>query len=348
MNKQELKNIILTLATSKVKELNTTLKERGIKGYSKLKKLDKLEIIIDMLLEDMELETVQVEVDTVDSNIDSNNDLTFETATELNINFNVEEEFISKCKLNKSFSSGFGKMFGVPEKSNEEIVKKTIDEIEKSIKSKNNKLAEVKADIERCKEINRELEKVDTDLRVRWEVYFVGKDLKMSKYLVGSRMFREFSEEFGDMYYIKGTNITKLDEYFTQEDLDEIVEEKNFNEELTLYILEESGNVKKYDISKNGHIDVNKSVRELEAELINYYEAKQEIAESITISNADLSVYYCLDVDYYLEILNKKNGTFTESYYTYITEELLNEYEEKLIGYEFDFLNTKNNLKLLA
>ena len=344
MNKQELKNIILTLAMSKTKDLNTTLKEAGHKGYSKLKTIDKLEIVVDMLLKNINLETVQVEVVNEDN---TNQDITFETVTELDINFNVEEEFVSKCKLNKTFS-GFGKVFGIKEKSDEEVIKKTIDEMEKGIKSNNNKLAEIKADIERCKEINRELAKVDTDLRVRYEVYFEHKDLKMSKYLVGSRMFKEFSEEFGDMYYVKGCNITKLDEYFTQVDLDEIVEEENFKEDLVFYVLEESGNVKKYDISKGGHIDVTKSTRELEAELLNQYEVSQEIADLVTIANDDFSVYYCLNIDYFLDILNKRNGTFTKSNYTYITEELLNKYEEKLIGYEFDFLNTKNNLKLLA
>lgn len=72
MTDKRIKEIILTLTTAKVKELNEILKEKGVKGYSKLKKSDKLEIVVDLLLaENIEVDIVQEEKEIKLNNIET-------------------------------------------------------------------------------------------------------------------------------------------------------------------------------------------------------------------------------------------------------------------------------------
>ena len=127
MTDKRIKEIILTLTTAKVKELNEILKEKGVKGYSKLKKSDKLEIVVDLLLaENIEVDIVQEEKEIKLNNI--------ETLEEIKLNYDIDREFISNVQMKKSVEN-FAKLFGrVVKLDDKEVVKESVDKIEADIK----------------------------------------------------------------------------------------------------------------------------------------------------------------------------------------------------------------------
>ena len=209
MTDKRIKEIILTLTTAKVKELNEILKEKGVKGYSKLKKSDKLEIVVDLLLaENIEVDIVQEEKEIKLNNI--------ETLEEIKLNYDIDREFISNVQMKKSVEN-FAKLFGrVVKLDDKEVVKESVDKIEADIKYKDKKLSEIKNTIERIKEINAQLETINTDLRIKYEIYLENNELAIESYWVGSSVFYRFDDEY-DTYYIKEINITRLDDNYSRE-----------------------------------------------------------------------------------------------------------------------------------
>ena len=116
----------LCVWSSKVnaKELKAILKENGVKGYSKLKKADLLNLVLDMIISDS-VEVEQIEV--LDKDLEEEN-----TSNELMINevedINVKEEIEKGLKTTLGFESSFGSMFpNRPKKSKEEYIQKEID-----------------------------------------------------------------------------------------------------------------------------------------------------------------------------------------------------------------------------
>ena len=129
MNINELKAMSkkeLCVWSSKVnaKELKAILKESGFKGYSKLKKAELLDNVLDMVITDsVEVEQVKV----FDKDLEEEN-----TSNELMINevedIDVKKDIEDGIKTTLSFESSFGSMFpNRPNKTKEEYIQKEID-----------------------------------------------------------------------------------------------------------------------------------------------------------------------------------------------------------------------------
>ena len=121
MNKQEL---IVWCFGAKVKDLNEVLKAEGIKGLSKLKKADKVQLLVNMI----DTDSVEVEqVEVLDKDLEEEN-----TSNELMINevedIDVKKDIEDGIKTTLSFESSFGSMFpNRPKKTKEEYIQKEID-----------------------------------------------------------------------------------------------------------------------------------------------------------------------------------------------------------------------------
>ena len=98
-----------------VKELKAILKENGFKGYSKLKKVELLNAVLDMIVSD------EVEVNVVnneENNINNVSSIMFIDKVE---DINVQQKIENGLKSTLSFENSFGSMFpNRPKKYKEE------------------------------------------------------------------------------------------------------------------------------------------------------------------------------------------------------------------------------------
>lgn len=337
MTNQRIKEIILTLATAKVKELNGILKEKGIKGYSKMKKSDKLEVVVDLLLaENIEVDIVQEEKENKLNKI--------ETLEEIKLDYDIDKEFISNVKMKKSVEN-FAKLFGRDIKlDDKEVVKESVDKIEADIKYKDKKLSEIKNTIERTKEINAQLETIDTDLRIKYEIYLENNELAIESYWVSSSVFYRFDDEY-DTYYIKNLNITRLDDNYSKSNLEEIIEHNKLYKDNVLYILYDESKFE-IEINKKGFIDTSKSILELKMELMKDCEVSSSSIDYLDIEykSDEAFISYDLSVNDYFIL----NNIYENKKITVLAEEMLDQYEKWIKDVKKLFINKKSNFKMIS
>ena len=334
---KRIKEIILTLTTAKVKELNEILKEKGVKGYSKLKKSDKLEIVVDLLLaENIEVDIVQEEKEIKLNNI--------ETLEEIKLNYDIDREFISNVQMKKSVEN-FAKLFGrVVKLDDKEVVKESVDKIEADIKYKDKKLSEIKNTIERIKEINAQLETINTDLRIKYEIYLENNELAIESYWVGSSVFYRFDDEY-DTYYIKEINITRLDDNYSKRDLEETIKHNKLYKDNVLYILYDESKLE-IEFNKKGFIDTSKSILELKMELMNDCEVSSSSIDYLDIEykSDEAFISYDLSVEDYFIL----NNIYTNKKITVVAEEMLDQYKKWIKDVKKLFINKKSNFKMIS
>ncbi|MBS4956588.1 MAG: hypothetical protein KHZ99_06025 [Clostridium sp.] len=337
MTDKRIKEIILTLTTAKVKELNEILKEKGVKGYSKLKKSDKLEIVVDLLLaENIEVDIVQEEKEIKLNNI--------ETLEEIKLNYDIDREFISNVQMKKSVEN-FAKLFGrVVKLDDKEVVKESVDKIEADIKYKDKKLSEIKNTIERIKEINAQLETINTDLRIKYEIYLENNELAIESYWVGSSVFYRFDDEY-DTYYIKEINITRLDDNYSKRDLEETIKHNKLYKDNVLYILYDESKLE-IEFNKKGFIDTSKSILELKMELMNDCEVSSSSIDYLDIEykSDEAFISYDLSVEDYFIL----NNIYTNKKITVVAEEMLDQYKKWIKDVKKLFINKKSNFKMIS
>lgn len=337
MTNQRIKEIILTLATAKVKELNEILKEKGIKGYSKMKKSDKLEVVVDLLFsENIEVDIVQEEKENKLNKI--------EILEEIKLDYDIDKEFITNVQMKKSVEN-FAKIFGREVKlDDKEVIKESVHKIEADIKYKYEKLSEIKNTIERIKEINAQLETIDTDLRIKYEVYLDNNELAVESYWVGSSVFYRFDDDY-DTYYIKGLNITRLDNNYSKRDLEETIKHNKLYKDNVLYTLYDESKFE-IELNKKGVIDTSKSILELKIELIKDCEVSSSCIDYLDIEyKADEAfISYDLSVDDYFIL----NNIYKNKKITVVTEEVLDQYEKWIKDVKKLFINKKSNFKMIS
>ena len=337
MTDKRIKEIILTLTTAKVKELNEILKEKGVKGYIKLKKSDKLEIVVDLLLaENIEVDIVQEEKEIKLNNI--------ETLEEIKLNYDIDREFISNVQMKKSVEN-FAKLFGrVVKLDDKEVVKESVDKIEADIKYKDKKLSEIKNTIERIKEINAQLETINTDLRIKYEIYLENNELAIESYWVGSSVFYRFDDEY-DTYYIKEINITRLDDNYSKRDLEETIKHNKLYKDNVLYILYDESKLE-IEFNKKGFIDTSKSILELKMELMNDCEVSSSSIDYLDIEykSDEAFISYDLSVEDYFIL----NNIYTNKKITVVAEEMLDQYKKWIKDVKKLFINKKSNFKMIS
>lgn len=337
MTNQRIKEIILTLATAKVKELNEILKEKGIKGYSKMKKSDKLEVVVDLLLaENIEVDIVQEEKENKLNKI--------ETLEEIKLDYDIDKEFISNVQMKKSVEN-FAKLFGRSIKlDDKEVVKESVNKIEADIKYKDKKLSEIKNTIERIKEINAQLETIDTDLRIKYEIYLENNELSIESYWVSSSVFYRFDDEY-DTHYIKGLNITRLDNNYSKRNLEETIKHNKLYKDNVLYILYDKSKFE-IEFNKKGFIDTSKSILELKMELMKDCEVSSSSIDYLDIEykGDEAFISYDLSVNDYFIL----NNIYENKKITVLAEKMIKEYEKWIKDVKKLFINKKSNFKMIS
>lgn len=337
MTNQRIKEIILTLSTAKVKELNEILKDKGIKGYSKMKRAEKLELVVDLLLaENIEVDIVEEEKEAKLNNI--------ETLEKIKLDYDMDKEFITNVQMKKSVEN-FAKLFGREVKlDDKKVIEESVGKIDADIKYKDKKLAEIKDTIARIKEINAQLETIDTDLRIKYEVYLDNNELAIESYWVSSSVFYRFDDEY-DTYYIKNLNVARLDDNYNKRDLEETIQHNKLYKDNVLYILYDESKFE-IEINKKGFIDTSKSILELKMELMKDCEVSSSSIDYLDIEykGDEAFISYDLSVDDYFIL----NNIYKNRKITIVTEETLDQYKEWLQDIKKLFINKKSNFKMIS
>ena len=187
MNKQEL---MVWCFGAKVKDLNEVLKAEGIKGLSKLKKADKVQLLVNMI----DTDSVEVEqVEVLDKDLEEEN-----TSNELMINevgdIDVKKDIEDGIKTTLSFESSFGSMFpNRPKKTKEEYIQKEIDKQKTKHEIKVKNAIEYKTLNSVANKLNNQFELLHSGLRaevlttrtgnyIRNELYIFAKGVCLSCY----------------------------------------------------------------------------------------------------------------------------------------------------------------------
>ena len=214
MNINELKAMSqkeLCVWSSKVnaKELKAILKENGIKGYSKLKKAELLNLVLDMFITE-EVKVEQVEV--LDKDLEEEN-----TSNELMINevddIDVKKDIEDGIKTTLSFESSFGSMFpNRPKKTKEEYIKKEIDGQKQKHEIKVKNAIEYKTLNSVANKLNNQFEILHSGLRAEVLTTRTGNYIRNNLYIFGKGVCLSCYDY--DFYFTKtDTFITGDDKY---------------------------------------------------------------------------------------------------------------------------------------
>ena len=192
-----------------VKELKTILKQNGFKGYSKLKKAELLNVVLDMIISD------EVEVNIVNNEENNINNVLSTMFIDEVEDINIKEKIEKKLKTKLEFNNSFGSILfnNGHKKSKEEYINDAVKSQKKEldiniIKAKENKDLNRVAD-----ELNECFVQLDSGLRaevittkrystIRNSLYIYAKDVCIKCY-------------DADFY------LTKLDKFISKNDEEE-------------------------------------------------------------------------------------------------------------------------------
>ena len=130
----------LCIWSSKVnaKELKTILKENGFRGYSKLKKVELLNAVLDMVITD------KVEVEIINNEKNNVNNIPSTMFIDEIDDINVQEEIKKGIKTTLKVDALFSAFHDGPKKSEEEYIKKEIESQKREYETKINNVKENK------------------------------------------------------------------------------------------------------------------------------------------------------------------------------------------------------------
>ena len=206
MNKQEL---MVWCFGAKVKDLNEVLKAEGIKGLSKLKKADKVQLLVNMI----DVDSVEVEqVEVLDKDLEEEN-----ASNELMINevddIDVKKDIEDGIKTTLSFESSFGSMFpNRPKKTKEEYIQKEIDSQKTKHEIKVKNAIEYKTLNSVANKLNNQFEILHSGLRAEVLTTRTGNYIRNELYIFAKGVCLSCYEY--DFYFTKtDTFITGNDKY---------------------------------------------------------------------------------------------------------------------------------------
>ena len=152
----------LCIWSSKVntKELKAILKVNGFRGYSKLKKTELLNAVLDMIVSD------EVEVNVVNNEENNINNISSTMFIDEVEDINVQQEIENGLKSTLSFENSFGSMFpNRPKKSKEEYIKEEIESQKRELDYKVKKAKENKDLNKVANELNECFSQLNSGLR---------------------------------------------------------------------------------------------------------------------------------------------------------------------------------------
>ena len=155
---------ILWIANAKAKDLGLVLKNEGVKGISKMKKAEKLAMIVNLVVETNVSDKVEVNVvNNEENNINNISSTMFIDEVE---DINVQQEIENGLKSTLSFENSFGSMFpNRPKKSKEEYIKEEIESQKRELDYKVKKAKENKNLNKVANELNKCFSQLNSGLR---------------------------------------------------------------------------------------------------------------------------------------------------------------------------------------
>ena len=196
------KELCIWSSNVNVKELKAILKENDFKGYSKLKKVELLNAVLDIIVSD------EVEVNVVNNEENNINNIPSTMFIDEVENINVQQEIEDGLKTTLGFENSFGSLFpNRPKKNKEEYIKKEIESQKKEYETKIN-------DVKENKDLNRVANKlnecfVQLDSGLRAEVISTrnGSTIRNSLYIYAKGVCLEC--------YDYSFYLTKLDKFIS-------------------------------------------------------------------------------------------------------------------------------------
>ena len=132
------KELCIWSSNVNVKELKAILKENGFKGYSRLKKTELLNAVLDMVITD------KVEVEIINNEKNNVNNIPSTMFIDEIDDINVQEEIKKGIKTTLKVDALFSAFHDGPKKSEEEYIKKEIESQKREYETKINNVKENK------------------------------------------------------------------------------------------------------------------------------------------------------------------------------------------------------------
>lgn len=268
MNEKE-----LCIWSSKVnaKELKAILKENGFKGYSRLKKAELLDIVLDMIVSD------EVEVNVVNNEENNINNVLSTMFIDEVEDINIKEEIEKKLKTKLEFNNSFGSILfnNGHKKSKEEYINDAVKSQKK----------ELDINIKKAKE-NKDLNKVANELNKCF--LQLGSGLKAEVITT-----KRYSTIRNSLYiYAKGVCLKCYDADFYLTKLDKFIS-KNDEEEDSWFDYVNDDGLSKRDVCKE----------ENKLDMLYIYrddDCRLELPLNVESINSNL-------IEYRMKLLNDKN-----------------------------------------
>ncbi len=279
LNKKEL---CVWSATVKAIQLKAILREKGIKGYSKLKKAELLDKVLDLVILQKDIEKVEAEIVIENKDIDLANNIIKDSVDD---DFNVINMVKDNIRINQK-CEGLGQAFGVKtkEKSKEDYVREAVEKNNAKFKQLDKDIDEVKNSKEVVNRLNSIFSSLESGLKAELDIKYKNNSLNHSIYIYAHNICIESNLDYIDIY------IPVIDEYFNRggdrEWLDAIQEngtslrEEYYNNNNVIYVIGDGDDITEVPLN-------------VQAEKSNIFEYKLELFDSpITEIDMTMSDYY--------------------------------------------------------
>ncbi|NFG25973.1 hypothetical protein FC777_02310 [Clostridium botulinum] len=318
MNIKELKqlntkDLCIWSATVKAVQLKAILREKGIKGYSKYKKAQLLEAVLDLVILQKDIEKVEAEIVIENKDIDLANNIIKDSVDD---DFNVVNMVKDNIRINQK-CEGLGQVFGVKtkEKSKEDYVREAVEKNNATFKQLDKNINEVKNSKEVVNRLNSIFSSLESGLKAELDIKYKNNSLNHSIYIYAYNICLEINLDWTGIY------VPSTDEYFNcnndREWLDEIQENgKSFREEYynnnnVIYIIGDDDDITEVPLN----VQTEKSnIFDYKLELFNNPLTEIEMTSSdfYDVRSKSRLIDYSLETDELLDINRFKKGQKTD------------------------------------
>ena len=337
MNQKEL---CIWSSNVNVKQLKSILMENDFKGYSKLKKNELLNAVLDMIVSD------EVEVNVVNNEENNISSTMFIDEVE---DINVQQEIEDGLKTTLGFENSFGSLFpNRPKKNKEEYIKKEIESQKKEYETKINDVKENK-DLNRvANELNECFVQLDSGLRAEVISTRNGSTIRNSLYIYAKGVCLEC--------YDYSFYLTKLDKFISmnceEEDcwFDNVYDTDDGDRLSQRDICKEENKLGVLYVYDDDRLELPLNVESLDSNLIEYrinllnnknIDVDMCMSDWFDVSSKSGWIKYGIEVDEFLAINRARKGQKIN--FGYMSEKAMSDlYDKASVA-----LNEVNNIKLL-
>lgn len=325
-----------------VKELKTILKQNGFKGYSKLKKIELLNAVLDMIVSD------EVEVNVVNNEENNINNVLSTMFIDEVEDINIKEKIEKKLKTKLEFNNSFGSILfnNGHKKSKEEYINDAVKSQKKELdinitKAKENKdLNKVANELNKCflqlgSRLKAEVITTKRYSTIRNSLYIYAKDVCIKCYdadfyLTKLDKFISKNDEEEDSWF----------DYANDDGLSQRDVRKKENKLDILYIFGDDDNVLELPLNVES---INNNLIEYRMKLLNdkNVDVDMSISDWFDVTSESGWIKYNIDVDELIAINRAKKGQKIN--FGYMSKKAMSDlYDKTSVA-----LNEINNIKLL-